>query len=171
MNEEDYYEQACEIWFRPPEGRAARELSSLTAAEREQVWADLTGNAELSNLEQRLNAQQKTHEELHHSVIQLNQLLTQHAVVHQDPLAVAVQQYRRNVCEVRNLIKFLRSQEFNLEQTYEMMILHYQVKQELFGTSKLGKEITLDDLDDKTKACLAAGAYQLSYGATDRAGR
>jgi len=168
MDEEDLYEHACTIWYNPPEGRAARELGTLTKSEREKVWADLTGNAELSSQDQRLE-QISSLAELQQHLMELNQMLNQHAMTQTDALARALHRAQAYVCEVRNLVKFLRSQEWDVSKTYAMMVTHFQMKLDLFGFVE--RDVTLADLDQRTLQCLEHASYQLSFGTTDRAGR
>ncbi|KAG7344630.1 hypothetical protein IV203_019038 [Nitzschia inconspicua] len=178
--EEQQYEHACKIWFQVPRGMAEREFRALSPNEREQVWADLTGHELLSKVQERLAQFDKSPSETQSLVRKLHKQLTNHLPNNQnqegggsdmDALAIALQNSPSYVVNVSTLTKFLTCQEWKVEAAYQMMKLHFQIKQTLFGNDLLGKDITLEDLDDRTLQCIECGAYQYSYYNRDRAGR
>jgi hypothetical protein len=176
-NDEKQYEVACRIWFQVPEGMAEREFFALSSAEREKVWADLSGNHLLARVEQRLQPYNKSPTELQEAAWKLHQKLQDHSRREEqqheqlDPLALAMQTASSYVCHVPNLIKFLAGQEWNVQAAFDMMHAHYQIKLDLFGKQALGRDITLNDLDERSVQFLQSGAYQYSYHTRDRAGR
>jgi hypothetical protein len=176
-NDEKQYEVACRIWFQVPEGMAEREFFALSPAEREKVWADLSGNDLLARVEQRLQPYSKSPTELQETAWKLRQKLQEHSRREEqqheqiEPLALAMQTASSYVCHVPNLIKFLASQEWNVQAAFDMMQAHYQMKLDLFGKQALGRDITLNDLDGRSVQFLQSGAYQYSYHTRDRAGR
>jgi hypothetical protein len=65
---------------------------------------------------------------------------------------------------------FLRSTHFDVDQTCKRLLGHFQKKLELFGSQRLCKTITLDDLDADDMDCMNRGQSQmLPY--RDRSGR
>jgi hypothetical protein len=88
-----------------------------------------------------------------------------------DALRTAMRLAPQYVCDYKNLIKFTRANEWNIQKTVTMMVLHFQYKLELFGPAKLGQDICWDDLDPQTQQCVLSGTYQISFDSVDRAGR
>jgi hypothetical protein len=75
----------------------------------------------------------------------------------------------RHVKDKKLRLKFLRAEYFDAAKAAQRMIRHFEKKRELWGDSKLGKTITLDDFDENDMACLKTGSLQT--GAKDKAGR
>jgi hypothetical protein len=65
---------------------------------------------------------------------------------------------------------FLRSEQYTVKDAAERMIRFFDLKQALFGTEKLVKDITLEDLDEDDTECLTSGYAQISPK-KDSAGR
>ena len=57
-------------------------------------------------------------------------------------------------------IMFLRANRYDAKAAAKQMMTFLEFKQELFGTEKLTKEITIDDLDEDDIACMKSGAMQ-----------
>jgi len=68
------------------------------------------------------------------------------------------------------MLMFLRALSFNVKAAAARMVAFFQLKLELFGPSKLAKEILYDDLDTDDIECLESGYAQILSG-RDRAGR
>mmetsp|Transcript_31696 Transcript_31696/g.76737 ORF Transcript_31696/g.76737 Transcript_31696/m.76737 type:complete len:352 (-) Transcript_31696:564-1619(-) len=66
-------------------------------------------------------------------------------------------------------VMFLRGTRYDAEAAAEQMLKFFEMKHQLFGKSKLVKDITLDDLDENDIACLKSGCIQLA--GKDRSGR
>mmetsp|Transcript_31711 Transcript_31711/g.76755 ORF Transcript_31711/g.76755 Transcript_31711/m.76755 type:complete len:347 (-) Transcript_31711:30-1070(-) len=66
-------------------------------------------------------------------------------------------------------VMFLRGNRYDAEAAANQMLRFFEVKNQLFGTEKLVKDITLDDLDEGDIACLKTGRIQLA--GKDRSGR
>mmetsp|Transcript_4294 Transcript_4294/g.10029 ORF Transcript_4294/g.10029 Transcript_4294/m.10029 type:complete len:347 (+) Transcript_4294:57-1097(+) len=66
-------------------------------------------------------------------------------------------------------VMFLRANEYDAKSTADQMFRFFDLKNQLFGTDKLVKDITIEDLDDDDIACLKAGWIQLA--GRDRSGR
>jgi hypothetical protein len=76
----------------------------------------------------------------------------------------------RHVKDKKLRLMFLRAEYFDAANAAQRMIRYFEKKRELWGDSKLGKTITLDDFDEDDIACLKTGSLQYS-DASDRAGR
>lgn len=59
------------------------------------------------------------------------------------------------------LLKFLRTEKFDVFATAIRMCRHFEVKLDIFGEEALGREITLDDLDEDDMAALKSGYIQV----------
>jgi len=68
------------------------------------------------------------------------------------------------------LLMFLRAQQFNTKAAAAQFVDFFQIKLELFGEEKLGRDIRMDDLNDGDVECLESGYAQV-LNARDRAGR
>lgn len=58
-------------------------------------------------------------------------------------------------------LQFLRCNQYNVKTTADQMLRFFEMKKELFGTSKLVEDITVDDLDEDDIECLKSGCMQL----------
>eukprot|EP00980_Cylindrotheca_fusiformis_P031703 scaffold26816_cov166-Cylindrotheca_fusiformis.AAC.1 len=67
-------------------------------------------------------------------------------------------------------LMFLRGNRYKTKDAAKQMLSYFDWKLRLFGKEKLGKDITLDDLNDDDKESLQSGSYQVSP-MKDRAGR
>ena len=67
-------------------------------------------------------------------------------------------------------LKFLRADRFDAKQAALRLVRHFQAKLELFGKSKLVKDIVQDDLDRDDMEALYSGFSQM-LPVRDRAGR
>jgi hypothetical protein len=67
-------------------------------------------------------------------------------------------------------LKFLRSEGFQANIAADKLVNYFQLKNELFGSSKLVKDITQSDLSDGDISTLYSGFHQ-QLSAKDRAGR
>jgi hypothetical protein len=76
----------------------------------------------------------------------------------------------RHVKDEKLRLMFLRAEYFDPVKAAQRMIRYFEQKREIWGASKLGKTITLDDFDEHDMSCLKVGKYQ-NPGAKDRAGR
>mmetsp|Transcript_33280 Transcript_33280/g.80478 ORF Transcript_33280/g.80478 Transcript_33280/m.80478 type:complete len:477 (+) Transcript_33280:132-1562(+) len=66
-------------------------------------------------------------------------------------------------------VMFLRGNRYDTKAAANQMLKFFETKQDLFGTEKLTKDITIDDLDEDDIACLKTGWLQLA--GKDRSGR
>jgi len=59
-------------------------------------------------------------------------------------------------------LMFLRADSFHVGKTATKLVKHFEMKLKLFGSEKLAKTITWDDLNDDDKAAYLSGASQIS---------
>jgi hypothetical protein len=67
-------------------------------------------------------------------------------------------------------LKFLRAEKYNPKLAAKRIVGHFEQKLNLFGPDKIGREITIDDLDSDDMDALMAGGLQL-LPMKDRGGR
>ena len=155
---------ACRILFCPTEERTARELQQLPQAEREQVWADMTGDPR--------SIYYRTHAESQEMIMERMQELIQEVfrVVKNPPsshvgsahaLELALEADPNYVLHPKFLLMFLRADDFQPPQAAIRMIHHFQKKLELFGPDKIARTILLSDLDDDDMESLLSGGIQI----------
>jgi hypothetical protein len=77
---------------------------------------------------------------------------------------------RNYVTDHKFRLKFLRADLYDPKEAAERMIRFFELKKSLFGTEKLVKDITIDDLDEDDMETLRSGYMQLPPY-TDMAGR
>jgi hypothetical protein len=155
---EDTVSIARKILFCPAEERTAKALHELPKLEREQVWADMTGNPDATNF--RMNAESS--ELLEDSIDALNGLLDSFLHCSNEELSainLAVQQNPRYVNEQK--LKFLRADDFDPSKTAVRMISFFTSKLDLFGPKLLTRDIRQDDLSEDDLESLAGGGVQL----------
>jgi hypothetical protein len=90
-----------------------------------------------------------------------------------DPCAAyrkALAQNRDYVHDKTLRLKFLRAEKFQIEPAADRLIKFFQLKEQLFGSEKLAKDITQSDLGRDDLACLRSGITQI-LPLPDRAGR
>lgn len=58
-------------------------------------------------------------------------------------------------------VMFLRGNDYHVRETADQMLRFFEMKEELFGASKLVKDITWDDLDEDDLHCVQTGCMQL----------
>lgn len=136
------------------------ELYNMSMEDREKALHDIHGVAETPDETPELVTQS-----LHRLEIELQ---TNFDYATHESFQVAMDQ---NPQYVRGMyLMFLRCESFDISKAANLLMRHFDTKQELFGRSKLAKDITLDDFDNHDMAALKAGYYQiLPY--RDRAGR
>jgi hypothetical protein len=167
VEEDEAFERACRIWFRAPEGRAAQELRELPTDERERVWADLTGNQNISNFE----VADEDPALIHRCFTELRNELFEHAKKQPaKALSIVINTSPNYICNPPFMLKFLRAQGLNVRLTLALMVRHFELKRKLFGVEKVDRDILLSDLNEYDMEFLKHGAYQYLKG-TERAGR
>jgi hypothetical protein len=167
LDEEEAFENSCQIWFYAPEGRAARELRELPREDRERVWADMSGNKEISNFE----VQKEDPEHINLCFIELRGELLEFTGKHPaKALSAAFATSPGYICNPEFMLKFLRAKEYSVPSTVALMARYFEMKRELFGQDKIGRDILFSDLNEYDTEFMTHGAYQYLKG-TDRAGR
>ena len=155
---EEHRKMALGILFCPAEERVARELQNLPKEDREQVWADMTGNPE--NTYYRLHAESP--EFLYDSIQTLHAVLdTQQLHDPKSQFAYRQAMEQDSLYVDRQKIKFLRTDDFDSSAAALRLIKHFEMKKELFGIDKLGRDIRLEDFSNDDMESLLAGGVQL----------
>ena len=142
-----------------PDALLARELNRLSIQEREQVNYDVHGVAEVMPEGSEFVSTRLIQLELELDKITEKEAYNQALI--QDPNFV------KN-CNFR--IRFLRAERFVAAEAAVRMVRHFQYKMELFGASKLVKDIKIEDLHSEDIKVLESGFIQL-LPVRDRAGR
>ena len=145
------------------ESMIAKDLYYLSLKERDDVFYDIHGVRDL---------QEETTELRTRACQQLETMIITGANNNSTKASVLNQVFLQSPDYVRSLyLKFLRCDGFDrIEDSYQRMIRYCDVKLELFGPSKLSKDITLKDMSMSDVKTLEKGFYQL-LGTRDRAGR
>ena len=144
-----HYLDACKIWFNPDGARAANELKQLPLDEREKVWADLTGREATTTFTQNIvedpsMLKGKLHE-LKQAIIK-NTTMTGTST---NALKLVLTSHPDYVYDATFLLKFLRASGYNINESAIRMNQHFEMKRELFGDEKLGRDILLEDLEEE----------------------
>jgi hypothetical protein len=141
------------------DGLLAQELNDLSMKERERVYYDVHGVADV--IEETPVLIKQSVEEMDAELSRIDQKQAYDLAKFQD------------VNHVENktlLLKFLRAECFDIQRAADRLVKFFQTKLDLFGQSKLTKEIRLADLDEADHRSLDSGSVQL-LPHRDRAGR
>jgi hypothetical protein len=156
---------ACEIWFCPVQERTSRELHQLSQVEREKVWADMSGDECLSTFEIIKEDSEVVAQCLREMDDEISITSRKEAFLQAQGLAPGY------VNSEPMRTKFLRSEMFNPKAAAARIIRHFEVKKNLFGEDKLGRDILLSDLTEEgDMEALSCGGGQFLREA-DKAGR
>ena len=138
----------------------ARSLHGLSAQERNSLYEDIHGVTPVKDEDQELVTRR------------LNQLEDEILRVRDDKSA-----YSKALFLAPRLVKsrefrlmFLRATNYDPRQSARRIVQHFRDKAWLFGEGKVGKIITLEDLDEDDMAALESGVEQF-LPESDRAGR
>ena len=150
----------------------AQELSKLSMEERSQAEYDIHGVAE---------EVKETPQMISQSLGELQEILSR--MIHTDESSVSlppkttITPYEKALSQNADFVqdsalrlKFLRAERFQVQGAADRMFRFFALKEELFGTEKLTKEITIQDLDPEDQECLKSGICQI-LPFPDRAGR
>lgn len=139
------------ILFCPTEERTARELQELPSEAREQVWADMTGDPETTYY--------RIHNESPEFVSLCLAELSTSLDAYSHPSRGSFDRAFELDCDYVNSqrIKFLRADNFAATAAANRMIAFFQMKEELFGTDKLSRDILLNDLSADDLKSLKGG--------------
>ena len=167
------------IRFLPNQQRTRQELNSLSTAERGQVWADMFGTSFERNGDTgskyevyEANPDDETIE------ASLEMLRTELSLLADNTLPENRAAYEQAlelspdyVTNKQFQLSFLYADKFNVKAACKRLIGHFQVKRELFGESKLGRDITLDDLSPKELEIYRKGEFVRFLPTMDSANR
>lgn len=168
MSDDEAFEYACQIWFEAPE-RAAEELGKLTTDERERVWADLSGNREISNYQLPTNSENPSI--LQRCFRDFHRVLQEYKVQSPEtPLGRVLIETPDYVNQPSYMIRYLRACDYSVPAALNLMARHFDMRAKLFAEIPLGRDIVLSDLNEKDMEFLSHGAYQYMSD-VDRAGR
>jgi hypothetical protein len=142
---------ASRILFCPSEERTVRELQELPSEDREQVWADMTGDPETTYY--RIHAENP--EFVAQCLAELSKTLEHCSHPNRSSFDRACQQNSDYVSSQR--LKFMRAENFDPSAAANRMIAYFQRKEELFGTEILSREIRQTDLSADDLESLKAG--------------
>jgi hypothetical protein len=146
-----FISDACRIWICPSEERIMRDLKELPIEEREKVWADLSGDDDYYAIEPDTCIASPEEEQL----VQLNEELLK--VEGSLPSISAVKNY---ISQRSFRLMFLRSNQGNSAAAAKQIVKHLHLKEDLFGSQALAKDIELEDLSEQDMAALSGGALQ-----------
>ena len=147
-------EVACGIWFCPVQERTQRELHQLSQAEREKVWADMSGDNVLSTFETMEEDSEVVARCLCEMDDEISRTSRKEAFLQAQGLAPDY------VNSESMRIKFLRSEMFDTKAAAVRIIRHFEEKKSLFGEDKLGRDILLSDLTEDDMEALTCGGAQ-----------
>jgi hypothetical protein len=136
-----------------------KEMNQLSTEDREKVYYDLHGvSAEIEETPVMINAS------LSQIEVELQKLKSKEAYE-------SAKLMDREYVQDRDFrLKFLRADRFNVKEAALRLARYFQAKLELFGLSKLVKDIVQDDLDEDDMEALYSGFTQ-NLPVRDRAGR
>jgi hypothetical protein len=139
----------------------AAELNKLSMKERDEVLQDVHGVSDV--MEEKIDFIKSCFQDLEKSLSLI-------PAVDKAAYLRARAQNEGYVNDEKFLLMFLRADAFDTISAAARMVGFFQTKLELFGPEKLGREITLDDLDEDDQRVLESGYAQILPG-RDRAGR
>ena len=126
----------------------------LIVEEREAVWADLSGNGDISRHAVQPEDSQMVSSKLEEFEVELSKVSNKASY---DRALKLSSDYSKN-CRFR--VKFLRADRFDVKAAVHRMVRHYEEKEALFGQEKLGRDIFLADLSDNDMETLQTGGTQ-----------
>jgi hypothetical protein len=164
-DDEEEEEKSTDNWISEDEdidALIASELNKMTLKEREEVMFDVHGVSEV--IEEVPDVVARKFEELE-SIIAKKRSSKKAAAYN-----LALSMSPDYVHNRKFLLRFLRTDRFHAKKAACRVINHFHKKLELFGASKLCKDITLEDFDPGSMAVLESGHCTL-LPARDRADR
>ena len=135
------------------EADIARDLNKLSLEERNEVLFDIHGVGEIVKEDAEF-VQQKL---LELEVCLSEKMNKRQAKAYKTARELFPEYVERN--DFR--IMFLRANKFHINDSADQILRHFQMKLDLFGMEKLGKDITYDDLDPEAQAALQKSHMQI----------
>jgi len=126
-------------------------MNTLTFDERQEQQAAIHG-VEQEIVEESIFVDTAL-KELDHRLIRIKQGSVYEKAERANPEYVGARAFR---------IMFLRGNRYDCKAAADQMIRFFEMKQQLFGTERLVKDITIEDLDDDDRESLKAGFVQLA---------
>jgi len=139
-------------WINPvaTDSKIAKELTELSTSDRTKIEADLHGVAD--PVEETEDLKKTSVQQLQEAVSRLGGRKAYEEAKSIDSSYVS---------HPRFLLRFLRCEGFNIQSAADRLARHFEVKFELFGRTKLCKDITQDDLESKDMKLLYSGYSQV----------
>lgn len=137
------------------------ELNKLSIKERDEVNCDVHGVTAILNEDPAFTSQSIRSFESELEAIPQND---------KDAYLAAREQNSDYVTDKKFLLMFLRAVEFDTKAAAARFAAFFEIKLNLFGRDKLGRDIRVDDLNEDDIACLESGYAQV-LNARDRADR
>mmetsp|Transcript_41548 Transcript_41548/g.100034 ORF Transcript_41548/g.100034 Transcript_41548/m.100034 type:complete len:384 (-) Transcript_41548:352-1503(-) len=149
---------AMSILLCPPHEGIAREYHELPPTQQSEVWSDLTGSQAASLLQQ-----EESPETIQQAFRDLMEQIEKIPDSQKTAWTLAMNTYPAYVLDPNFLLRFLRAERFDPLLTAQRLVLHFNIKQELFGNEKLGREITVQDIqqDEDDWDCMQRGFMQV----------
>jgi hypothetical protein len=139
----------------------AKDMADLSVQEREYVVKDIHGIADTNCREEDNDFLQQRLQQLEDCLTRIQVKTAYDRALYQSPDYVRNDAFR---------LLFLRAEVFKIQAAAQLMVLHFEEKQRLFGADLLGQDILLADLSDADKEELEKGSFQV-LPIRDRAGR
>jgi hypothetical protein len=137
----------------------AKELNQLSMKEREEVYHDIHGVAEIVG---------EAPEFVEIKLKEIEEELANIPV--KDAYNQAKEKSPEYVTSIRKCLMFLRADRFDAREAAARMVRYYQEKLHIFGHEPLARDILMSDLNEEERSSLKAGYIQLLPG-RDGAGR
>jgi hypothetical protein len=147
---------ALSILLCPPHEGIAREYQELPPTEQNQVWSDLTGSEAATLLQT-----DEPPEAIHFAIEELAQEIDKIPSKQKQAFEMALSHFPDYVNDPSFILRFLRAERFDPGMTAARLVLHFEIKLELFGPEKLGREIILSDLDPDDMHSMNMGYFQI----------
>lgn len=147
---------------------AVREYYRMSQSDQAQVWDDMTGykanqrvfveGKELPGQAEEFEPRQMVEEALAQLPLELERMPP--SIPH-NALDLALEKFPNYVNDRAFQLKFLRADKFDVFAAAARMCRHFEIKLEVFGEECLGREITMDDLDEDDMAAFKTGYIQV----------
>ena len=143
----------------PANPLVASEMGQLTPLERNKVYEDIHGVADIP--EEDPEVTMKLLDDLKEEIRKIKERAAYNKAHFRAPSRVE---------DPKFLLMFLRDASFDVRLAAKKVIAHFRSKAALFGMDKVADPITFDDLDEDDKESVLSGAFQFLSG-TDQSGR
>jgi hypothetical protein len=137
----------------------AKELNQLSMKEREEVYHDIHGVAEII---------EETPEFVEIKLKELELELAKIPI--KDAYNQAKEKSQEYVTSIRQCLMFLRADRFDAREAAARMVRYYEEKLHMFGNEPLARDLLMSDLNEEERSSLKSGYIQL-LPLRDRAGR